>query len=123
LYRVARRTAAPDGEDGCSTSCVRALAYHREISAHIRLEPRLVHAATRRVNSWRNAGAIHSYWADKWDAVLSLPPAELEHALVAENSTADALRLRSPFIDSLPDAVRDRIIAELGEARLMNDAR
>jgi len=94
----------------------RSSAFHAEVAARIRADPRIVADARARVQSWLEAQPPRPY-AAAWAELLDGPRAALLAALVEESERARALRQSSPFAGVIDPRTRWRIHAQV-RARL-----
>lgn len=89
----------------------RGLAYHSAIAE--RLTDSMVAEARHVLFVWREEGRIDPRYADRWQALLTMPLPALREAITANSSTADDLRQSSPFAGMLSEPERRRILAEV----------
>jgi hypothetical protein len=69
--------------------------------------------ARHRIWEWQSQGRIAPEYASRWEALLTLPVAEVRRRIGADDEQAAELRQSSPFAGMLSEAERRRIIAEI----------
>jgi hypothetical protein len=86
----------------------RSLAYHRIVAR--RLGRSTADEALYTVRKWRNQGRLQPAYADRWEALLQRPLAEIRDAITEDSPDADDLRQTSPFAGVLSEPERHRLI-------------
>jgi hypothetical protein len=86
----------------------RGLAYHAIVAE--RLNEQMVEEARERVDQLTLEGHLHRRYAEQWQALLSLPLAEISRAIAADDEEGRDLRQNSPFAGVLNEQERRRII-------------
>ena len=86
----------------------RGLAYHAIVAE--RLNEQMVAEARERVEQLTLEGHLHHRYAEQWQALLSLPLAEISRAIAADDEEGWDLRQNSPFAGVLNEQERRRII-------------
>lgn len=89
------------------------LAYHRLVAE--RLDDHIVDEARRRVERWRDSGAVHPRWIEAWERVLAKPLQEVARAISADTPRARELRQTSPFASVLTEQERKRLARAVEE--------
>jgi hypothetical protein len=74
-----------------------SLEYHKAIAERLRNDPAILRTARSRVEEWIREGIVSDYYAEAWQAILDLPPAEVIGYLTDRGEKACALRQVSPF--------------------------
>lgn len=87
---------------------LRSLAYHRVVAQ--RLDERVVRDARERLCRWRGERRIDPRYADRWDEILSLPPAQIANRISRDTQEARDLRQNSPFAGALTERERQRVL-------------
>jgi excisionase family DNA binding protein len=91
-----------------------SLAYHRLVAE--RLSPKLVDDARQRLNRWRDEGRIDPRWAERWEAILTLPLPDIARRISSDGPRARELRQTSPFAGALNEHER-RLLGRAVEER------
>ena len=99
------RSTVPEGH---RTAERRALAYHALIAE--RLDEGMIEEAKERVDRLVSEGHLHPRYAERWQALLARPLAEIARAIVADTREGRDLRQNSPFAGVLNEQERRRII-------------
>jgi hypothetical protein len=90
---------------------LRSLAYHRAVAERLRRPA--VNDARNLIWQWRNSGRIDPAYADRWDAILNRPVAEVRRFLRSDTPEARDLRQSSPFAGALSEPERRRILESI----------
>jgi hypothetical protein len=93
---------------GHRTAEQRALGYHRAVAR--RLDDAVIADALVRLRRWREERRIHPRYADRWEALLTGPRAQLRRAILADDDEGRALRQSSPFAGALSEDERRRAL-------------
>lgn len=94
----------------------RSLHLHRAVAEKLRLDPRLLQMARRRVDDWCRDGSVHPRYAEAWRRLLSLGPEAVAQQLTDHSEEMRALRQCSPFAGALEPRERWRILREARDA-------
>ena len=87
----------------------RSLAYHALVGERLRVDEAVVAKARARVERWAGDGSVHPRWVEGWRRLLSLPLADLAHALVDRSEESAALRQVTPFAGVIEPRTRWRL--------------
>lgn len=114
----ARDILASEGrgpEYGHREAELRGLAYHRAVAQ--RLDERIIRDARDRLARWRAEGKIDPRYAQRWEEVLSWPPARIAKLIRSDSEDARALRQSSPLAGTLTEPERRRLLELVGSKR------
>lgn len=89
-----------------------SLLLHRAVADKLRRNPGVLTKARERVRGWLADGSVHPRYAQAWDHLLALSPAEISDCLVDPGERMRALRQCSPFAGALSPQERWRILRE-----------
>jgi hypothetical protein len=98
---------------GHRTAELQSLAYHRLVAEQ--LDDTIIGEARRRLDRWRRDGRIDSRWAEAWERILAMPPAQAAKAISADTPRARELRQTSPFAGVLTPQERKRLVRAVEE--------
>jgi hypothetical protein len=110
-----RRTDRHDdsGDGAHRPAELRSLAYHRAVAQ--RLDEGIVRNAQDRLSRWCSQARIDPRYAQRWQAILSKPPAEIAHLIDEDTPHMRDLRQSSPFAGTLSEPARLRALAVADE--------
>jgi hypothetical protein len=124
---LSRRRDAAKEVDGCTlatrgetlsvahgheTAELRSRAFHAVVAE--RLDDPMLEEASEEVERLVAEGHLHEHYAERWRGLLACSPAEVAHAIVADNQEGRDLRQNSPFAGALNEEERRRIVETIG---------
>ena len=74
---------------------------HAAVADKLRQDPAIVERARERVEAQAASGLLHPVYAERWRALLALPPDALCERLVSPDEAMRALRQSTPFVGVL----------------------
>jgi hypothetical protein len=83
----------------------RSVAYHRVVAERLEPQPVILERARARVQQWREEDPSGPY-AEEWARILSMPLADIKHALVEDSEAGRARRQATPFAGAIPPRER-----------------
>lgn len=97
---------------GHETAELRSRAFHAVVAE--RLDDPMLEEASEEVERLVAEGHLHERYAERWRGLLACSPAEVAHAIVADNQEGRDLRQNSPFAGALNEEERRRIVEAIG---------
>jgi hypothetical protein len=114
LGRADRREGDSDG--GHRHAELRSLAYHRAVAQH--LDEEIVRDAQDRLARWRSQARIDPRYAQRWQTILTKPPAQVARLIGEDTPRMRDLRQSSPFAGTLSEPARLRALAVVDEIQV-----
>ena len=90
---------------------LQGLAYHRALAAQ--LDEPTIQEARHRLRRWREEERIDPRNADRWEEVLSWPPARIATFISRDSERTRQLRQSSPFAGALSETQRRQVLAAI----------
>ncbi len=105
-----RRSDSDDGHRGAE---LRSLAYHRAVAQ--RMDADILRDAQDRLVRWRSQARIDPRYAQRWEKILTKPPAQIARLIGEDSPRMRDLRQSSPFAGALSEPERRRVLAVVDE--------
>lgn len=102
-----------DGDHGHRRAELRSLAYHRAVAQ--RLDERIMRDVQDRLARWLSQARIDPRYAQRWQTILTKPPAQVARVIGEDTPRMRDLRQNSPFAGMLSEPARLRALAVVDE--------